>query len=310
MRISLSNTGSTDRNRGIYYMRRITFVAVWIFLLLKLQRFFVQPIYSVDAMRSVALPERDFLTTKLRNDPRINHQIAEYNDWELVLNEDLFGPLDNDSVVIVIQVHARITYLRYLIRSLARAYGISRVLLIFSHDYYDKDINNLVETINFCVVMQRYAEVEVRPWNVKNNMAFAFNRTTWNNIRTCAKHFCSYADYNYDQSFEYMSRQCPKGKLIGMTVKKTRVFHTGACSTHAGPCKRYKLMSKVQDALRIADKSSAMFPSDLNLTGAWLNYSTHFYTRMRGWDTKGDNELCMSMISPARIISRKRAKVK
>lgn len=55
-------------------------------------------------MRAVALSERDLLTPKFRNDPRINHQIAKYNHLELVLNEDLFGPLDNDSVVIVVQV--------------------------------------------------------------------------------------------------------------------------------------------------------------------------------------------------------------
>lgn len=38
--------------------------------------------------------------------------------------------------------------------SLAQAHDISRVLLIFSHDYYDEDINDLVQTIDFCKVMQ------------------------------------------------------------------------------------------------------------------------------------------------------------
>lgn len=71
-----------------------------------------------------------------------------------MLNEDVFGPLQNDSVIIVIQVHSRITYLRHLIVSLAQARDISRTLLIFSHDFYDEDINDLIQSIDFCKVMQ------------------------------------------------------------------------------------------------------------------------------------------------------------
>uniref|UniRef100_A0A182IMD7 Alpha-1,6-mannosyl-glycoprotein 2-beta-N-acetylglucosaminyltransferase n=1 Tax=Anopheles atroparvus TaxID=41427 RepID=A0A182IMD7_ANOAO len=51
-------------------------------------------------------------------------------------------------------VHKRITYLRHLIVSLAQARDISRTLLVFSHDYYDDDINDLVQSIDFCKVMQ------------------------------------------------------------------------------------------------------------------------------------------------------------
>lgn len=53
-----------------------------------------------------------------------------------------------------VQVHTRITYLRHLIVSLAQAKDISKTLLIFSHDYYDEDINDLVQTIDFCKVLQ------------------------------------------------------------------------------------------------------------------------------------------------------------
>lgn len=52
------------------------------------------------------------------------------------------------------QVHKRISYLRHLIVSLAQAKDISKVLLVFSHDYYDEDINDLVQTIDFCKVLQ------------------------------------------------------------------------------------------------------------------------------------------------------------
>lgn len=38
------------------------------------------------------------------NISEIKRQIAKYNDMQLVLNEYTFGPLQNDSVIIVVQV--------------------------------------------------------------------------------------------------------------------------------------------------------------------------------------------------------------
>lgn len=52
----------------------------------------------------------------------------------------------------LLQVHNRLEYLRHLIVSLAQARDIDSVLLIFSHDYYDEDINQLITTIDFCKV--------------------------------------------------------------------------------------------------------------------------------------------------------------
>ncbi|XP_077303001.1 alpha-1,6-mannosyl-glycoprotein 2-beta-N-acetylglucosaminyltransferase [Arctopsyche grandis] len=92
--------------------------------------------------------------SSLLNISEIVKNIARYNMQQTVINEDIFGPLQNNSVVIVIQVHRRITYLRHLIVSLAQARDIHNTLLVFSHDYYDEDINDLVQSIDFCKVMQ------------------------------------------------------------------------------------------------------------------------------------------------------------
>ncbi|KAJ0169589.1 hypothetical protein K1T71_014774 [Dendrolimus kikuchii] len=51
-------------------------------------------------------------------------------------------------------VHTRLSYLRHLIVSLAQARDVDRTLLIFSHDYYDEEINSLVKSIDFTKVMQ------------------------------------------------------------------------------------------------------------------------------------------------------------
>ncbi|GBP41854.1 Alpha-1,6-mannosyl-glycoprotein 2-beta-N-acetylglucosaminyltransferase [Eumeta japonica] len=61
-----------------------------------------------------------------------------------------FGLVFNDTK----EVHTRLTYLRHLIVSLAQAKDIERTLIIFSHDYYDEEINNLVRSIDFTKVMQ------------------------------------------------------------------------------------------------------------------------------------------------------------
>lgn len=90
----------------------------------------------------------------LFNISEIQRSIERYNDYQTIINEEVFGPLANDSVIIVVQVHKRITYLRHLIVSLAQARDISKALLIFSHDFYDDEIIQLVQSIDFCKVMQ------------------------------------------------------------------------------------------------------------------------------------------------------------
>ena len=71
------------------------------------------------------------------------------------------GPVTNKTVVIAIQVHDRIQYLRWyftnsfklklntnlrrhLIKSFSLAKGIEHTLLVFSHDVWDENINYLV----------------------------------------------------------------------------------------------------------------------------------------------------------------------
>ncbi|XP_063296111.1 alpha-1,6-mannosyl-glycoprotein 2-beta-N-acetylglucosaminyltransferase [Pelobates fuscus] len=59
-----------------------------------------------------------------------------------------------DDVVVVVQVHNRPDYLRYLLESLRSAKGIENVLLIFSHDYWSPEINQIISSVDFCQVLQ------------------------------------------------------------------------------------------------------------------------------------------------------------
>ncbi|XP_066595599.1 alpha-1,6-mannosyl-glycoprotein 2-beta-N-acetylglucosaminyltransferase isoform X1 [Prorops nasuta] len=84
----------------------------------------------------------------------IRRNIEKVNTEQRVYNEEAFGPLSTDAPVIVVQVHSRLTYLRHLIVSLAQARGIEQALLVFSHDVWHPDINYLVQSVDFCRVMQ------------------------------------------------------------------------------------------------------------------------------------------------------------
>ena len=66
------------------------------------------------------------------------------NSAQRIRNAELFGPMRNDTVVVAVQVHDRLQYLTQLVSSLAAATGIQEVLLVFSHDVVDPDINKLV----------------------------------------------------------------------------------------------------------------------------------------------------------------------
>lgn len=45
-------------------------------------------------------------------------------------------------------------YLRQLVQSLAKARGIEKTLLVFSHDFWDPAINRLVASVDFAKTVQ------------------------------------------------------------------------------------------------------------------------------------------------------------
>uniref|UniRef100_A0A914LGP5 Uncharacterized protein n=2 Tax=Meloidogyne TaxID=189290 RepID=A0A914LGP5_MELIC len=80
------------------------------------------------------------------------NSIQFLNENHEVLNAQLFGPLNSATIkyVVVVQVHNRIDYLKYLIGSLSRAKGIEQTLLVFTHDMISAPINAIIQSINFC----------------------------------------------------------------------------------------------------------------------------------------------------------------
>ncbi|KAI8485934.1 Alpha-1,6-mannosyl-glycoprotein 2-beta-N-acetylglucosaminyltransferase [Branchiostoma belcheri] len=80
--------------------------------------------------------------------------INDVNFNQEVHNLDKFPKRPEEGIIIVVQVHNRPEYLEQLVKSLGAAKSIEKALLIISHDYFSKEINKIVESIDFCQVMQ------------------------------------------------------------------------------------------------------------------------------------------------------------
>lgn len=78
--------------------------------------------------------------------------VARLNKEERILNAERYPALSNDGIVVIVQVHTRVGYLRYLIESLKAARDVASILLVVSHDFYSVEINSLVRNITFCKV--------------------------------------------------------------------------------------------------------------------------------------------------------------
>ena len=85
---------------------------------------------------------------------RILDKIKLVNEEQSIRNEDIFGPVNNATVIVAIQCHNRLQYLRQLVISLSQAAGIDKTLIVFSHDYWDDAINDLVNSVDFAKTMQ------------------------------------------------------------------------------------------------------------------------------------------------------------
>lgn len=97
---------------------------------------------------------RNLIIFQERNVSELVEIIHYQNNAQEIHNFKKFGPMTNNTVLITIQVHDRISYLIHLIDSLRRSSNISEALIIFSHDIYDDQINDLIQSIDFCMVMQ------------------------------------------------------------------------------------------------------------------------------------------------------------
>lgn len=81
--------------------------------------------------------------------------VFQLNFDQTVRHEEKFrAARKKDDLVVVVQVHNRPDYLRLLVESLRKARGVESILLIFSHDFWSPEINQVVASVDFCQVLQ------------------------------------------------------------------------------------------------------------------------------------------------------------
>lgn len=151
------------RRKAILGFQVAAFLVFFLYAFVSFGEFNLMIIENREETRKILAPQSVFLNEE-NVEEFISHLKLTNSSEETILNEEKFDKLQNDSVIIVVQVHKRITYLRHLIKSFSKSPNISKTLLIFSHDFYDEEINELVQSIDFCKVMQIFY-----PFSIQNH---------------------------------------------------------------------------------------------------------------------------------------------
>lgn len=143
--------------------------------------------------------------------------------------------------------------------------------------------------------------IEIVKWlSSCHNMGMVINRTLWDQIKKCAKVFCSFDDYNWDWSLQYVSATCLLSPLTAMVATAPRVFHIGKCGMHhkARDCSIHHVVHKVMRSL--SSSKHNLFPSSLS-----VHQSLRRYFKVPkgngGWGDIRDHALCCSQVKNASI---------
>lgn len=62
--------------------------------------------------------------------------------------------------------------------------------------------------------------VSIKKWD--RNMGLVIDRKIWHKIKTCAEKFCTFDDYNWDWTLQYISAKCLPVPLKTIAITQTR----------------------------------------------------------------------------------------
>ncbi|KAK3868998.1 hypothetical protein Pcinc_025659 [Petrolisthes cinctipes] len=127
------------------------------------------------------------------NIARIKKQLEAENKLQKIYNVNRYGPVLNNTSILLVQVHRRLENLAHLVKSMKAVRGINESLVIFSHDFWDECMNNFVRNITEFRVMQIFFPFSIQlhpftfpgrdprdcPWNVKGHQALTCLNRAW-----------------------------------------------------------------------------------------------------------------------------------
>ncbi|KAJ2952310.1 hypothetical protein O0L34_g4594 [Tuta absoluta] len=157
-----------DKHPGYYRLvrvRNILFVIVMLSLLMYYRGTEHQKAKTEDGIEAAYLrlfPEDSLLYVKFQektypdlNVSGIKQLIHKYNTNETILNKSSFDcSVQWDKVILVVMVKELTQAFKFLLASLSQVREIESVFLIFSHSFYDENLNELIRGVNFCRVQQ------------------------------------------------------------------------------------------------------------------------------------------------------------
>ena len=136
------------------------------------QQIYVEELIQISKLNSssfkISNRTENILLKNFVNNVNLNPKIRNKNFIENLLNEQkkLMKNVMSDKsqtkktyqapkfLVILIQVHSRLNYLKELIESLKETKYIEQTLVIFSHDIINNEMNDLINSIDFCATLQ------------------------------------------------------------------------------------------------------------------------------------------------------------
>ncbi|XP_054719136.1 alpha-1,6-mannosyl-glycoprotein 2-beta-N-acetylglucosaminyltransferase-like [Uloborus diversus] len=155
-----------------------------------------------------------------------------------------------------------------------------------------------VKSCNYAAFSRK---VEITKWiSSKHNMGMVINRSLWQQIKKCAKAFCSFDDYNWDWSLQHVSASCLPSPLTAMVAIAPRVFHMGECGLHhkGRDCSSDKVVYKVMRVLVASSKH--LFPTSLTVHQS-IRKPFKAPKGNGGWGDVRDHILCCSQVKNSSI---------
>uniref|UniRef100_A0A0X3Q507 Alpha-1,6-mannosyl-glycoprotein 2-beta-N-acetylglucosaminyltransferase n=1 Tax=Schistocephalus solidus TaxID=70667 RepID=A0A0X3Q507_SCHSO len=140
-----------------------------------------------------------------------------------------------------------------------------------------------------------HQKVYLTKWrSSRHNMGMAMNRKTIGRIRSCSQVFCTYDDYNWDWSLQFVGLTCFKPELTVLHFNfAPRVYHTGVCGMHSSQrdCDVRRFLAELQAKIDLQFRPW-LFPEHLELAdGEALSGASR---RNGGWGDVRDQTLCLS----------------
>ncbi|KAM4694629.1 alpha-1,6-mannosyl-glycoprotein 2-beta-N-acetylglucosaminyltransferase-like [Discoglossus pictus] len=142
-------------------------------------------------------------------------------------------------------------------------------------------------------------QVELSSWVApKHRSAVTIPRELYYQLMGCLSEFCTYDDYNWDWSLQYVSASCLAHPLKVLSTRLPRILHLptkagdGECG-RTGPCTSIETALQTLRA-QVRAMSGRLFPKTLTVYSRQQEVRNPPQTKNGGWGDIRDHALCQS----------------